>query len=124
MKEICIQFAEWVGTNTFNGRFMMHETSSIGVHKWRMFNESNFLTTDKLYQKFCDSKKFDFTVEQKLLYLNGELEPVNFVEYITKRNLWFYRWTFKGVLKKSYWTKNNKKKFDTNQLWNDFILQK
>ena len=121
MKEICIEFAEWVGTNTFDGSYMRHEINSRGIHKWRLYNEYDYIMTNNLYQKFCDEKDIEFTIDQKILYWDGKFEPTNFVEYIGKKGLYYYRWSYKGVTQESYWTKSGKEKFNTNELWDDFI---
>ena len=121
MKEICIEFAVWVGINTFDGSYMRHEINSSGMHKWRLYNEYDYIMTNNLYQKFCDSKGIEFTIPQKISYWDGKFEPTNFVEYIGKKGLYYYRWSYKGVTQESYWTKSGKEKFNTNELWDDFI---
>jgi hypothetical protein len=124
MKEICIEFAEWVGINTFDGSYMRHEINSRGIHTWRLYNEHDYIMTNNLYQKFCDSKGIEFTIPQKISYWDGKFEPTNFVEYIGKRGLFYYRWSYKGVSQEPYWTKSGKHmgklKFNTEELWNEF----
>ena len=124
MKEICIEFAEWVGTNTFDGSYMRHEINSRGIHKWRLYNEYDYIMTNNLYQKFCDEKDIEFTIDQKILYWDGKFEPTNFIQWIGKNNYFYYRWSYKGVPQESYWTESGKnmgrEKFNTNELWDDF----
>lgn len=122
MKEICIEFAEWVGINTFDYRYgrMRHEISGMGSHIWALDNQYDWIFTNNLYQKFCDSKGIEFTIDQKILYWDGKFEPTNFVEYIGERGLYYYRWSYKGVPQESYWTKSGKEKFNTNELWDVF----
>lgn len=127
MKEICIEFAEWVGTNTLDYRLgrMRHEINDRGFHKWALDDHYDWIFTNNLYQKFCDSKGVEFTINQKILYWDGKFEPANFVESIGKNNYFYYRWTYCGVTQKPYWTESGKnmgrEKFNINELWDDFI---
>ena len=124
MKEICIEFAEWVGINTFDGMYMKHEINSRGTHFWRLYNEYDYIITNNLYQKFCDSKGIKFTIDQKILSWEGKFEPTSFVEWIGKKGVFYYRWSYKGVPQEPYWTeigKNmGKNKYTTIELWNNF----
>ena len=83
-------------------------------------NEYDYIMTNNLYQKFCDSKGIEFTIPQKISYWDGKFEPTNFAEYVGKKGLYYYRWSYKGVQQESYWTKSGKEKFNTNELWDDF----
>lgn len=120
--ELIIDFAEWVGINTFDGMYMRHEVSdNTGIHKWKLYNESDYISTNKLYQKFCDIKGIEFTSEQKILYYDNKFELTNFIEYIGNRNLFYFCSSYNGTLNEPYWTKyNGKCKFTTNELYKDF----
>ena len=125
MKEICIEFVEWVGTNTFDPRYggMAHYINSKGLHMWSL-DHSREIFTNNLYQKFCDIKGIEFTISQKILYLDGKFVPTKFIEYIGKKGYCYYRYSYKGVQQKPYWTKSGKdmgkEKFNTNELWDEF----
>jgi hypothetical protein len=63
---------------------MKHEINSRGMHKWRLYNEHDYIMTNNLYQKFCDNKGIEFTIPQKISYWDGKFEPTNFIELLKK----------------------------------------
>lgn len=112
--EICIEFAEWVGMNTFP-----HDISINGIYRWRLYKNNNYIMTNDLYEKFCNIKNIKFTIQEQLLEYQGKFEPTNFIEYISKRGLFYYMWSYKGVTQEPYWT-TGKNKYRTDELYNDF----
>jgi hypothetical protein len=127
MKEISIKFAEWVGINTLDSRYgrMKHEISRGGFHKWALDNHYDYMMTNKLYQKFCDSKGIEFTIPQKISQWDGEFEPTNFIEWIAKNNFFYLRVNdTRTSIIEEFWTKSGKDmgklKFNTEELWNEF----
>jgi hypothetical protein len=125
MKEISIIFAEWVGVKTFNGRYMHYDVSKSGISRWKIYNEDEEISTHELYQKFCDQHDSEFRMSQKILYWDGEFQPTNFVEYVAKKGLFYYKSSYKGVAMDPIWT--NKKgsiQLTTSQLWEKFQAHK
>lgn len=100
---------------------MKHDIGSTGIHSWRLYNESDYIYTHILYQKFCYIMDIDFTIDQKILYWDKSFEPTNFIEYIGKLDLFYYRSNYNGVPNEPYWTKyNGKGRFNTNDLYITF----
>lgn len=123
MEDICIEFAEWVGINTFDYRYarMRHEINSRGFHRWALDDHYDYIMTNNLYEKFCDSKGIEFTIPQRMLYWDKKFEPTNFVEFIGNKKIFYYRWTYKGIQQDPYWTDYKfKNKYTTNELWKLF----
>ena len=124
MEDICIEFAEWVGINTFNGQYMMHEIGGSGIHTWRL-NNNNRILTNQIHQEFCDSRGIEFSIPQKILYWDKKFEPTNFIEFIGEKNLFYYRWSYKGIRQESYWTDYKfKYKLSTKDLFKEFLNTK
>lgn len=125
MEDICIEFAEWVGINTFNGQYMVHDITKNGVHTWQLNYEDDYILTFRLYQKFCDMKNIEFTIPQKILYWDKKFEPTSFVEFIARKWLFYFRHTSYGVRQESYWTDSKfKYKLSTKDLFKEFLNTK
>jgi hypothetical protein len=121
MKELCIKFAEWVGIKTFTGTRMYYEIGSSGIFRWKIYNEEREIQTHELYQKFCDEFKIEFTISQKILYWDNEFQPTNFVEFIAKKNLFYFRSSYEGNPLPTIWTnKKGNPQLTTLQLWEIF----
>lgn len=109
----------WVEVDQYGGEGQGDSWWSV-----KYFPDHSEIFTNNLYQKFCDIKGIEFTISQKILYWDGKFEPTKFMEYIGKKGYCYYRYSYKGVPQKPYWTKSGKdmgkEKFNTDELWDDF----
>lgn len=120
MKELAIKFAEWVGINTFDGRYIRHDVTK-NFHVWKLYYEHNYICTHGLYQKFCDKNKLTFSNEQQLLSIEDKFIPILFMEYIGDEYLFYKRVKYKDTELAPHWTNQSRKlNLSTEQLFEMF----
>ena len=121
MKELSIKFAEWVGINTFDGRYMRHDVTSRGNHIWKLYYEPNEIRTSELYKKFCTKHDLMYSIEQRLQSIESKFIPILFMEYIGNEYLFYKRVKYKDTELTPYWTNQGRKlNLSTGQLFDKF----
>lgn len=121
MKELSIKFAEWVGINTFDGRYMRHDVTSSGTHIWKLYYAPEYIMTMWLYLEFCSKNSIVLTDEQRLLSITNKFIPILFMEYIGNEYLFYKRVKYKDTELTPHWTNQSRKlNLSTEQLFDKF----
>lgn len=122
MKDLSIKFAEFVGIETFDGRYMRHDVVNSNSHIWKLYYEHEYIRTMVLYQRFCDKNNLIFSLYDKLLSYENKFVPILFSEYIGDEDLFYFRYEFNGIYQTPYWTNSGRRlKLSTEELFNKFL---